>query len=144
MKRKNTQSEPLKAKTVVGLFKLFAFMPFRLNRMIGGFIGWVNWLTKSRNVRITEINIRLCFPELNDEQVKQRVRASCIQSGMLLTEAAWVWLRPQSRVSPLINKVVGKEVLDAALAKGKGVLMASAHLGNWEPVLLWEGFQRML
>lgn len=39
----------------------------------------------------------------------------------------------------MLVECVGKERLDAALAKGRGVMLYTAHFGNWELMAAWYG-----
>jgi len=54
------------------------------------------------------------------------------QTGMTFTESACAWIWPAEKTLGLIREVEGLEVLQAALASGKGVVGITSHLGNWE------------
>jgi KDO2-lipid IV(A) lauroyltransferase len=43
----------------------------------------------------------------------------------------WLQGRPREEVMRLVD-VVGREHVDAAMAAGRGVVLASGHIGNWE------------
>lgn len=51
--------------------------------------------------------------------------------------ALWAW--PGDRVLELVREVEGRELLDAALARGHGVVVATPHIGAWEMMVLWLG-----
>src|SRR5690606_31870832 len=75
---------------------------------------------------ITMINIARCFPELSAARQQALVKRCFIDNGIGLIETASGWVRPPAHfLDRLVMK--GTEHLDAALAKGKGVLMLGAH-----------------
>ncbi len=49
-----------------------------------------------------------------------------------MLEAGPNWYWPLSKVSTKIVKVHGQEILEQALARGKGVVLAAPHFGAWE------------
>ncbi len=51
--------------------------------------------------------------------------------GKIFFEAAWVWTQPHKVIAPHF-KIEGRENLEKASAKGRGVLVLTAHFGNWE------------
>ena len=56
---------------------------------------------------------------------------------MMELPALWTW--PGERVLGLVREVEGLELLDEALQRGKGVVVATPHIGSWEMMLLWLG-----
>ena len=47
------------------------------------------------------------------------------------------WTRPTPDNLRLVRAVEGAELFDAALASGRGVIVAAPHLGNWELLNQW-------
>src|SRR5690606_21434506 len=47
------------------------------------------------------------------------------------------WTRPMRRNLALIRETHGTELLDAAIAAGRGVIVAAPHHGNWELLNQW-------
>jgi len=58
----------LGAKFAIGLLKLFALLPYGLVARFGDGLGWLLYQIPSRRKRIVHINLKLCFPEWNDER----------------------------------------------------------------------------
>src|SRR3546814_13914220 len=54
------------------------------------------------------------------------------ETGMTFTESACAWIWPAEKTLKLVREVEGLDVLQAALASGKGVVGITSHLGNWE------------
>jgi len=119
----------LVVKAVVGAL---AALPLSVNHYVGGLLGWVAWVSRSRLRRITEINLTLCFPEMPQADRDNLARQSLIQTGMTLTESAWIWRRPREKVSSLIREVRDADLFEHAQKSGKGLIIASPHMGSWE------------
>jgi KDO2-lipid IV(A) lauroyltransferase len=68
------------------------------------------------------------------------VRETLGHAGMGLTELAWVYGRPRDALAR-VRAVIGSEHLAAALAAGRGVLIAAPHQGSWELLNLWLSLQ---
>ncbi|MGF6596201.1 KDO2-lipid IV(A) lauroyltransferase [Paraburkholderia sp. GAS448] len=58
----------LGAKFAIGLLKLFALLPYGLVARFGDGLGWLLYQIPSRRKRVVHINLKLCFPEWNDER----------------------------------------------------------------------------
>jgi hypothetical protein len=70
---------------------LVAQLPLRLQWWLGKIAGLLAWrLAKSRR-HIAEVNIRLCFPELNQQQQAALVRNAFIANGIGLLELCVAW-----------------------------------------------------
>ncbi len=102
-------------------------------------MGWVTWQLNSRSVITSHKNIAICFPEMDDSQQKSLVRQSCIHTGMVFTESAWIWKNSPEKLNPLIESIEGLHLIEAAQEKGNGVILTGPHLGNWEALLSWGG-----
>ncbi len=76
--------------------------------------------------------MRHCFPELDRQQIKALSKASLRHTTMTALEMGKCWLWPIERTLGLIKEVEGKDVLERAVAEGKGVIVLAPHLGNWE------------
>ncbi len=79
-----------------------------------------------RRREIAEVNIRLCFPELDDEQQKQLIDEVFENTGMGILELSWSWYASINRLKKN-STVIGMQHLEQALAKGKGVLLLGFH-----------------
>jgi len=108
-----------------------ARLPVGFRIKIGNSIGWLFVNIAKRRKRIANINIDKCFPELDQQQKKVLLRENMQATGRGIVEIASCWftsLKTQKAQSTL----VGREHLEVALAKGKGVILLSFHLTTLE------------
>ena len=124
--------EKLKGALVVGFLRLFALLPWRAVQAVGNAIGWLMWKLPNSSRDVVRINLSKCYPELSEAERERLVGQTLRDIGKTLTESACAWIWPVERTLGLVREVEGLEVLQAALASGKGVVGVASHLGNWE------------
>ncbi|MES2819306.1 MAG: lysophospholipid acyltransferase [Pseudomonadota bacterium] len=124
--------EKIKGALVVGFLRLFALLPWRTVQYLGAAIGWLMWKLPNGSREVVRINLAKCFPELDAQARERLVGQTLMDIGRTLTESACAWVWPARKTLKLIHEVEGLEVLEAALASGKGVVAIASHLGNWE------------
>ena len=110
----------------IGVLHACAWLPWSAKVFLGKGIGCLA-LTFARERRhFTEVNIRLAFPELSEQEQKRFVRDTFIANGLGFMEVATSLVR---KVDFMKDQVTfkGREYMDAALADGKGVLVVGAH-----------------
>lgn len=122
----------LKANIVIFFIKCFALLPFSVAQRLGGFVGWLVWCLHLEPRKITLINLKLCFPEMDEQERCKLAKKSVIETGKVFAEVAMMWERPVEDVLSLITEVEGEHLITGALAKQQGVLFLGPHLGNWE------------
>ena len=124
--------EKFKGALVVGFLRLFALLPWCAVQAVGSAIGWLMWKLPNSSREVVRINLRKCFPELDEAALNHLVGQSLKDIGKTLTESACAWIWPAEKSLKLVREVHGLEVLEQALASGKGVVGITSHLGNWE------------
>lgn len=86
-------------------------------------------------VGITEMNLRNAFPGKDENWIKKTSHAFYLHLSRIFVEAIWFGgCRPgdgRLRKSALV-KMLNPEVPAAAWENGNGVIIFSAHTGNWE------------
>jgi len=76
-------------------------------------------------------NLALAFPE-DDEREHRRLMAGCADHlGRVLAEIAWLWRATPEQVVRMCE-IDGGEHLQSAVDGGRGGIVATGHLGNWE------------
>lgn len=110
----------------IGCLWIVAKLPFRLQIFIAGLLGRLFLAVSKRRRHIAEVNLALCFPELNKHAQKQLLRKHAISMGMSIIEVALGWWASEKRLHKLVS-IDGLEYLQDALSKNHGVILLSAH-----------------
>lgn len=126
------QIEQLAAHIVYALLWSVGRLPLRLQHRLGRWLGDAMRLLRGREWRVALRNLALCVPELNAAQRDVLARETLRETGCLLFETCRFWSHPLQDGLELIREVENAALLDQALARGKGVIVAAPHLGNWE------------
>ncbi len=98
---------------------------------LGAAIGHLAYLLARRRRRICEVNLRLCFPELDAGARKRLTRRTFLANGIGLMEVAISWYRNPEDFRFRV-RIEGLENLRRAVAKGRGVLLVAAHFSTLE------------
>jgi KDO2-lipid IV(A) lauroyltransferase len=119
------------------LLRLLALLPLRALHGIGSALGRLLLWQRGRMVQNTAVNLRIVRPRLDDAAQATLLREVLVESGKSASEIVKVWGAGAERALALVREVRGEALLDAALATGKGVIIAAPHLGCWELLNYW-------
>ena len=111
---------------LIGIARLACRLPVPWWLAIGRAIGHVAYLAARPRRRITEINIRLCFPDLDQDARADLVRRTFLSVGMLAMEMAFAWFRPIEILARRME-IHGLDALRESKSDGRGVLLVGAH-----------------
>jgi Kdo2-lipid IVA lauroyltransferase/acyltransferase len=115
----------------IAFVRLVNFLPLPLQLALGRALGRLAFFFSRRDRRIAQINLQMCLPELSAAQRRQLLKNHFASLGCALFETGLVWWASSARLRRLI-RFEGLEHLQAALARGKGALMLSAHFTTLE------------
>ena len=119
-------------KTILILSKNISL---KRSRSIARFIGAIAWRLAKKNKHVTLTNIQKCYPDLNLQQQQQLAKDSINAALMNAMELGKLWDK-DIKIDALIENIYGIDKFEAALAQGKGLLLAAPHTGNWEALSL--------
>lgn len=117
-------------RSAVLILRLLSRLPLLLVHSLGTFVGWSMLKIPNKQRRNALINIRLCYPDLSDDEALAFRRRSLFEYGKTYSEVAYLWMRPAEKVLSLVRGVTGGELLRRENARG--VIVLSPHLGAWE------------
>jgi KDO2-lipid IV(A) lauroyltransferase len=111
------------------------FLPRPAVLALGRGLGLLFYRLSPRHRRIALSNLETAFGKEKSAREREAIaRASFAHFGRLTLETIKFAHYSRDRILGLIE-IEGREHLERALARGKGVLIFSAHYGNWEAII---------
>lgn len=110
---------------------LLARLPLPAQLAIGRRLGSTFGRFDTRQRAVAARNLEICFGELSNAQRERLLKRHFESVGMSLAEMAVAWFWPTRRLERLIE-IHGREHLDRARARGRGVILLGAHFTTVE------------
>ena len=98
---------------------------------LGRIIGTLAYLIDIPHRRIVRTNLRLAFPDWSAQKIRRTSKRVFQHLGAVLVEICQLATYSKADVLARV-RVVGEERWRRALARNQGLILVSAHLGNWE------------
>jgi KDO2-lipid IV(A) lauroyltransferase len=118
----------LLASAIRGTKWILGALPLRVALAIGRMFGWLYWALVSTPRHQADRHLAMAFPDWPAARRSEVIRAMFLHAGASFAELAqWPSLRGTDYVT-----VDGLEVMNDALAQGRGVIAITGHVGNWE------------
>jgi KDO2-lipid IV(A) lauroyltransferase len=113
------------------LLRIIALLPYSCLIGLGTALGALMRKLPLKFTRTAQRNIELCLPELNASERQELLAHHFTSLGISLFEVAFAWWAGPQRFNRLVQ-IEGREHLEAALAKGHGVIVLTAHFTTLE------------
>lgn len=106
-------------------------IPLQLGRVFGRALGSLAYAVAVRERRKALKHIAIAFPQWDDARRRDTIRKMFRHLGMSLFEIAWM---PNMDVATRdrLTVIEGAEPLLRLIDQGRGVVVFTAHCGNWE------------
>ncbi len=81
-------------RATYAVLALLARLPLGVWRALGAALGWLMYLVLDlarKRKRIADINLQLCFPELDAAQRQRIIRQHCVRLAQSLFDRIWLW-----------------------------------------------------
>lgn len=91
----------------------------------------------ARESRVAARNLELAYPHMPASERDAMQRAILRTTARQALETLRLWTRPHADNLRLIRESEGVDLFDAAIASGRGVIVAAPHYGNWELLNQW-------
>lgn len=117
---------------VLFALRLLAALPLPVAQGLGWCVGSLAAWVPNRERASAEVNVALCFPQMPPAERRRFVRRALIESARTLIESPRAWLRDPDRLLATVDPQDGERHIRELLARGKGLIFAAPHLGNWE------------
>jgi len=112
--------------------RVFSWITPRTSEFIAPPVATLLWYLSPRKRRVTRINLRAVYPDMDPRQRDTIARESMTQYVRGAFEGGMLWLWPVDRVLELFDDTESMELFFEAERTGKGVILAGAHAGPWE------------
>lgn len=122
----------LKSFTLTILLRMVGLLSLSAAQRLGRFFGGVVWRLGVAPRKVTDLNLAMCLPELQKDERDRLSYNSLRHTGMTALEIPLMWEWPVQKCLNLVQETQGLELIDDALATGKGLILLAPHLGNWE------------
>lgn len=124
------------------IFRLIALLPLRALHGIGALVGRATYALSGEYAARTRENLRQAHLAKDEKHFAALLDQTISETGKGMVELPWVWCRTQQQVCATVQSCQGWGHMEAAHARGKGIILLTPHWGCFEVVGLYVG-QRM-
>ncbi|MDD5092278.1 MAG: lysophospholipid acyltransferase family protein [Candidatus Wallbacteria bacterium] len=114
-----------------GMGRLLSCTPMFLHRPLAVFLVGIGIFCNPKRFFLSAANVKRVFPDLSKPGVLRCVFLSYLNLSYVLLEFLQIPWLSEHRLSGCIE-TTGMEYFDQALSCGRGVILLTAHFGNWE------------
>ena len=116
---------------------LLTRLPWAWLRNLADLLAWTWRKLDVRESRVARRNLELVYPELLPSQREELHRRILRTTARQALETLRFWTHPPAANLAQLRERHGQELYDAALASGRGLIVAAPHFGNWELLNQW-------
>ena len=122
------------ARAIGGFSRALGTLPMPAALAVGRGLGTAAHALLATPRRLAVAHMGLAFPELDLATRRRLVRATFRHAGQAFAELS---LFETILRRPDYVRLEGVEALDTALARGRGAIAVTGHVGNWELLAAW-------
>ena len=115
----------------IGLLWLAAHLPASLIKITGSALGMLLYRIVPSRRHIARINLKQAYPDLTDKEIDTLNKNSFKSLGISVFEMGVAWFKKSSDLKKICT-IEGKQHLDAAMSKNKGVILLTGHFTTLE------------
>lgn len=129
--RSDRRANPAGLALLVGA-RLVSCLPLTVSQSLGAGLGWLADQVHSKRRWVVETNIAACFPHLKPDERRALRRQVMMQNARFMCELPAAWFRSRRYWARRLDTSEFDSLARGLLARGKGLIIALPHLGNWE------------
>lgn len=111
----------------VVFMRLIAHLPLAWVRGLGALLGWVLYALAVPRRRVVRVNLRLCFPELEEAALQRMCRQHFVAFAQAWLDRSWLWHGSEARLAQRI--ALKGDVAQLSQGKEPVVLFAPHFVG---------------
>lgn len=127
----------MKLIAIRAVMRMFSWITPRAAQYLAPPLAAVVWYAVPRLRRVTRLNLKAVYPQMDTQRRKEIARASMTHYVRGIFEAGMLWYWPLERMYALFDEVRGMEHVEELISAGKGLIVAAPHYGSWEMLNLF-------
>lgn len=122
---------------VAWLFNLIAHLPLSVLHRLGAVLGKLTYSLSDKYASRLRENLSIAWEGRSEADFRKILNANIAETGKGVAELLWIWCRPLAEVTASIKTCYGWEHIEAARARGKGIIFLTPHLGCFDVSALY-------
>ncbi len=106
-------------------------LPIKLSYKIAAFLSDIHYIFAYQDRKAVRENLKIIFPEKTNNEIR-KISVRAFRNFAKYLVDFFCFQRLDARYIKNNIRIENRHYFDEALSKGKGVVVLSAHLGNWE------------
>jgi KDO2-lipid IV(A) lauroyltransferase len=108
------------------------FLPAWFGHFLGSSLGRLGYHLAARDRKKALKNLALAYGNSLDEKAIKKIAKGCFRHfGITLFEVMKIPALTPEKIEKKV-KFKGREIIEEAISSGRGVIIATGHIGNWE------------
>lgn len=87
----------------LNLLRVFAFLPYAFTIRVGYSLGWLAAHIPNERAKVVKTNLRLCFPDLSEEQINALTLEHWKLFGRSVIERSRIWLGSGRQITDIVT-----------------------------------------
>ena len=115
----------------IGLLRLITFLPAAIINALGSALGILIYRSVGSRRHAARINLKQAYPDLSNIEIDSLNKKAFKSLGISIFEMGAAWFKKTSVLKKKCT-IEGKEHLDLALSKNKGIILLTGHFTTLE------------
>ncbi|MEW6516307.1 MAG: lysophospholipid acyltransferase family protein [candidate division FCPU426 bacterium] len=120
-----------------GVLLMVGILPWRAALALGAALGSAFHAAVRKERERARTHLALAYPGQSPQERQALARRVFVALGRNALELFKMMAYPPARIAGLVETVEGREHMEAAWRRRRGVLCLTGHLGNWEILPVW-------
>ena len=129
----------MKHKVLAFMLKLLANLPLCVVHFLGSVLGWISYVSYQKYANFITQNLRLSNLTRDEVSFKKTLHRNISETGKAFLETFAIWFKDYEKLQHWYQGCTGWAHVESALAKGKGIVFLTPHLGCFEITSLYYG-----